>query len=147
MYPYLVESKIQAVGLYLLDDGRFQMTKQGNLAPFMCGCDYILVENKLADFLASLSIPHIEIKDAIVWNRGKNEEYFDYKELRFRKSIGYITEENINYLDLSGLQAYLYQPYVSPPIYLFVSPELKELLQKSGFDYLRFSEGFSHFAA
>jgi hypothetical protein len=141
MYPYSVDSKISSVGLYLLDDGRFQMTKQGKLAPFMCGSDYILVENKLADFFASLNIPHIEFKDAIVWNRGKNEEYSDYKELIFRKSIKCITEENIDKLELPGLQVYLFPRY-----FLFVSPELKDLLQKSGCDYLRFSEGFSLFA-
>jgi hypothetical protein len=142
MYPYSVDSKISSVGLYLLDDGRFQMTKQGNLSPFMHGCDYILLENKLADFLASLDIQLIEIKDAIVWNRGKNEEYTAYKELAFKKSIRYITEENINYLDFQGLQVYLLAPN-----HLFVSPELKELLQKSGFDYLRFGEGFSLFVS
>ena len=142
MYPFSVESKIPSVGLYLLDDGRFQMIEQGKLAPFMKGCDYILVENKLADFLASLNIPHLEIKDAIVWNRGKNEEYSDYKELVFRKSIRYVTEENINHLDLQGLQVYLFLPS-----HLFVSPELKALLERSGFDYLRFHEGFSGLAA
>jgi hypothetical protein len=142
MYPYSVDSKFPHVGLYLLDDGRFQTTKQGKLSPFMHGSDYILLENKLADFLASLNIPHIEFEDAIVWNRGRNEEYFDYKELIFKKSIRFITEENIDSLDLEGLQVYLMAPN-----HLFVSPGLKELLQKAGFDYLRFFEGFNGFAA
>src|SRR5215204_318441 len=103
MYPYCVESKIPDVGLYPLDDGRFQMIRQERLSPFMYGWDYILVENKPADFLDSLDIPHIEFKDAIVWNRGKNEEYSDYKQLIFRKNIKYFTKENIDKLDFRGL--------------------------------------------
>jgi len=138
MYPYSVESKIKAVDLYQLKDGRFQMIKDGNLSSYMSGCDYILLENKLADYLDSLNISQIEFKNAIVWNRGLNEEYDNYKQLIVRK---YLTEENFVTLNLKGLQMYLYGGG-----HLFVSPQLKELLENSEFDYLLFSAGFSRFA-
>lgn len=138
-YPYSVESKIRAVDLYQLNDGRFQMIRQGNLSPFMQGVDYILVETKLAKFLETLDISHIEFVDAVVWDRGIDKEYKNYKQLIVRQ---YFTEENIAHLDLRRLQMYLFGLN-----YLFVSPELKELLENSEFDYLKFSEGFRNFVS
>jgi hypothetical protein len=114
------------------------MIKEGELSSFMAGWDYILIENKLADYLASLDIPQIEFKDAIIWNRGLNKEYFNYKQLIVRK---YMTEENFETLDLRGLQMYLFSGNS-----LFVSPQLKELLEKSEFNFLLFSEGFNRLA-
>src|SRR5687768_10609950 len=134
MYPYFVESKIRAVDLYKLKDGRFQSIRKGNLSPYMDGFDYILVENKLADFLERLDIQLVEFNDAIVWDRENDKEYNHYKLLIVRK---YLNEENFDRLDLRGLQLYLYKGGN-----LFVSTELKELLQNSEFDYLFFTEGF-----
>lgn len=139
MYPYLVESKVHAVGLYQLKDGRFQMIKEGKLSFYMSGYDYILLENKFADYLDSLDIPQIEFKEAVIWNRGLNREYKNYKQLIVRK---YLTEENFETIDLRGLQMYLFTDNS-----LFVSPQLKDLLENSEFKHLSFIEGFSNFAA
>ena len=137
MTPFLVESKIRAVSLYQLRDGRFQMIKQGNLSPFMNGFDYILIDEELAGFLNSVDISHIEIIDAIVWNRETEVEYKNYRQLVVNK---YFTEENFQTQNLKGMQMYMYGNGN-----LFVSPELKELLEKSKFDYLSFSEGYIRF--
>ena len=137
MIPFLVESKIRAVSLYQLKDGRFQMIKQGNLSPFMNGFDYILIDKELAGFLNLVDIPQIEIIDAIVWNRETEVEYKNYRQLVVNK---YLTEENFKTQNLKGMQMYMYGNGN-----LFVSPGLKQLLEKSKFDYLFFSEGYSRF--
>lgn len=139
MLPYLLESKFPTVPLYKLRDGRFQLIKTGELSGYMNGLDYNLSDNKLADYLNSLDIPSIEFKEAIIWNRGLNKEYRNYKQLIVRK---YLTEENFETVDLRRFQIYLFSSNL-----LFVSPQLKELLENSEFDYLRFSKGFSNFAA
>lgn len=137
MYPYSVESKNFHVGLFQLSDGRFQMIKQGNLSNFMSGADYLLIENKLANFLSNLDIPLIDFRDAIVWNRKLDKEYKNFKQLIVKK---YATEESFEHWDLSGLQMYLYGRN-----HLFVSPKLKEKLERSEFEYLLFGKGFSRF--
>ena len=139
MYPYFVESKNTHTDLFRLSNGRFQMIKQGNLSKFMSGVDYILLDNKLADFLDDQDIPLIEFNQAIIWNRKLDKEYKNYKHLIVNN---YMTEENVKYLDLRGYKMYIYLKN-----YLFVSPELKEKLQAAEFNYFKFSLGFSRFAA
>lgn len=131
----MIASRENPVGLFQLADGRFQMTRQGDLSGFMSGPSYILIETKLFDFLRDLDIPDINFEPAIVWNRKLDKEYKNYKQLYVNR---YITKENFEYLDLNSFQMYIYGTDA-----LFVSPDLKTLLENSGFDFLKFHEGFS----
>lgn len=74
-YPYHVYTKTNHIGLYQLNDGRFQMTMQGNLTQIMEGYQYVILEKSLANFLKDLKIDSVEFKDTIVWNQGLNIEY------------------------------------------------------------------------
>lgn len=139
MYPYLVETDVGAVVLYKSNDGRFQIVKQGKLFSYLKGCEYILVDSELACYLESLNIPQIEFRDATIWDRESNQENRTFKELIVKNTI---RSESFEDIELDGLQMYLYGRQN-----LFVSPELKEILGKSKFDCLFFSEGWSWFAA
>ncbi len=134
-YPYCVTSKISGAGLFPLKDGRLQIMKPGDLALIedILGC--IIIEDKLADFLFSLKIEGIALKDVVIWERSSDTEFHNYKQLLIEKKI---TPENIKSLTVKGLQMYVYNES-----YIFVSSELKEILEKSEFDYLEFKEGFS----
>lgn len=140
MYPYSVASKdLNAVRLYKLNDGRFQLVSEGKLLSFLQEYDYILVKFELADFLDSLNIPQIEFKDAIIWDRELNVENKTFKELIVKDSFEF--SETFEGIELRGLQMYLYGQN------LFVSPELKDILEDSKFNCFSFSAGWSNFAA
>jgi hypothetical protein len=140
MYPYSVVSKdLNAVSLYKLNNGRFQLVRDGKLLSFLSGCNYILVDSELAGFLDSLNISQIEFKDAIIWDRELNAENKNFKELVVKKSFEF--SETFEDVELRGLQMYLYGEN------LFVSPELKKVLENSKFNCFSFSAGWSFFAA
>lgn len=139
MYPYSVAlNATNAVNLYKLDDGRFQLVSNGNLYSFLEGHDYILIDSELADFLNSLNIPEIEFKDAVLWDREADKENKDFKELIVKNSFH---SEDFEDFKLEGLQMYLYNGRN-----LFVSPKLKETLGKFKHNYFSFGEGFELFA-
>lgn len=140
-YPYFVHTKIKPVDLYQLNDGRFQMIKQGCLAPLMCGYEYVIVENKFGDYLDTLDIQNIELQKVIIWNRQTNEEYRNYKQILFDR---HFSLNQMNDLNIDGLRVMLVM--LMNNYYLFVSPKLKQILETSEFDCLLFSEGFSQFA-
>jgi hypothetical protein len=114
------------------------MNKQGNIAPLMCGFGYVIIENKFADYLDLLDIPNIELQKVIIWNRQSNEEYRNYKQILFDQ---HFSSNQINDLNIDGLRMMFMDNR-----YLFVSPKLKQILEKSKFDYLFLSEGLDRFA-
>jgi hypothetical protein len=136
-YPFHIDTKLHHVGLFQLDDERFQMIKQGRLSPLMVGFEYVIVENRLADFLKLLEINSTKFKNAIIWNRGKNIEYKNYTQLVLEN---HFSHDQIGQLDMSGLNM-----FVMDNNSLFVTPSLKKILSKSAFKYLRFSEGLGFF--
>lgn len=138
LYPYFVECIEPSVPLFRLADGRYQLTKDGPIAPFMDGPGYFLAENKLADFLEQLGISGLGFEPAVIWHRRIDKAYFTHKNLIVDR---FFTTETINELDLAGNQVYSMNDN-----YLFVSPGLKALLEDLPFAYLRFSEGLSGFA-
>lgn len=141
-YPYCVYTKINHIGLYQLKDGRFQMIMQGNLSQLMTGFRYVIVEKTLAEFFKELEIESIDYKDAIIWNRGLNIEYDNYSQLFIHNQF---SAEQIGELDLSGSKVFVLNSMGN--LYVFVTPQLKEILtKKSGFKYLKFSEGLEQFA-
>ncbi len=138
MYPYFVESEDFAVDLYQLKDGRFQPIKQGELGPFMYGDGYLLIENELAEYLELLDLPRVAFKDAVIWDRKTDSEYRTHKEVIIGQHFSF---DQINDIDLDGERILMMDN-----MYVFVSPALKNKLEKSKFTYLKFSEGLSNFA-
>lgn len=140
-YPYCIYTKINHIGLYQLKDGRFQMTMQGNLSQLMTGFRYVIVEKSLANFFKELKIDSIDYKDAIIWNRGLDIEYDNYSQLHIHNQFSY---DQIGKLDLSGSKVFVLNNKEN--LYLFVTPQLKVILNKSEFKFLKFSKGLSYFA-
>jgi hypothetical protein len=69
MYPYYVEISNQA-DLYQLNDGRFQLVKQGPLDSTMVGFKYIVLKSIIADLLKKLEL------SALSWSFSKGFCYF-----------------------------------------------------------------------
>ena len=125
--------------LYELEDGRFQFMDGTVTAPLMVGFQYVLASYDLCDFLEPLELDRVEYAPAILWNRSRNEETRTHKRLKIGQ---FFTSDQINDLNLDGPRL-----LTMDDSSLFVSPALKELLEASGFECLRFSEGLSWFAA
>ncbi len=139
MYSYYVYTEEIPVELYPLKDGRFQLIRDGKLGPFMSGPNYLLVETKLAQYLENLNVENATFREAVILDRGKNEEHHSHKEVIVRQ---HFSSDEINDIDLDGDRILMMDDQ-----YVFVSPSLKEKLEKTEFGYLRFSEGLSNFAA
>ena len=138
MYAYFVETEEAPVKLYPLKDGRFQMIQEGKLGPFMSGYNYLLVERKLAEYLANLNVDGTTFRDVVIWDSSKNEDYHSHKEVIIDQ---HLSTDEIDDINLNGDRI-----FVMDNQYVFVSPSLKEKLEKSDFGYLQFSEGLSEFA-
>ena len=108
------------------------------IAPLMVGFQYVLANYELCDFLESLDLERVEYIPAILWNRATNEETRTHKRLKVGQ---FFASDQINDLNLDGPRL-----LTMDDTSLFVSPDLKELLEASGFECLRFSEGLSRFA-
>lgn len=136
MSPYNVDVEEVVVDLYQLSDGRFQPIKQGKIGPLMIGFDYVLVENKLFEYLKTLGIKGVTFEDAIIWDRKADIEYKNYHRMIVNR---HFTSGQLNDIDLDG-KIFL----IMDNRYLFASPELKQELENSEFEF-RFSEGLSEF--
>jgi hypothetical protein len=136
--PFFMSCNLPSVGLYHLDDGRFQLIKDGPIAPFMYGPDYFLITRELANLLEELDIPRVHFEPAVIWDRGINQEHRTHVRLVVSQ---WFSVDQIKDLDLDG-----YRLLTLGDEYLFVSPTLKEKLDASDFKYLCFSEGLSEFA-
>lgn len=138
--------------LYHLADGRFQIVEEGNLASMMIGYDYVLVEGDFAQYLTTLDLPGLEIIDAIIYEPWLKKEIRTHKQLlidqqfssdMMRNSHQSSSPDTIHReIDLDGERFLLMDRQ-----YVFVSSGLRERLEASGFNYLRFTEGLSEFAA
>lgn len=137
MLPYHLQSAEYGVGLYQLKDGRFRLTQAGPITPLMCGIDYVLAERELADFLQSLDLPGVNYRDAIIWDGKSDRNHTTHRQLLIGQ---HFSHGQINDLDLAGERMLLMSNQ-----HVFVSPSLKNTLEKTGFGYLSFSEGLSDF--
>ena len=137
-FPFHVSCSEPAVPLFQLADGRFQLIKDGSIAPFMDGPGYLLLENELAEFLVDLDIPGIDFEPATIWHRRIDREYLTHTRMNVET---HFAQKEIQELDLNGLAC-----YVMGDRYLFVSSSLKQVLVTSPFQYLEFSEGLDWFA-
>lgn len=136
--PFHVSCVKPSVPLFQLADGRFQLTKDGPISPFMDGPGYFLAEHDLARFLVESDTSRIKVEPAIIWHRSLDLEYRTHSNLLVDR---YLTPETIGELDLAGENIYSMND-----CYLFVSPALKKRLEGGSFSYLCFSEGLSDFA-
>ena len=125
--------------LYELNDGRFQFMDGSVTAPLMIGYEYVLASHEFCDFLEPHDLDRVEFVPAVLWNRAQDVETRTHKRLKVGQ---FFTQDQINDLNLDGPRL-----LTMDDRYLFVSPILKEILEASGFEYLRFSEGLSKFAA
>jgi hypothetical protein len=139
MLPYLIESRLPVVRLFELDDGRFQLLESGDIGPFLPGFGYLLVERELAEFLSEHDVDRIVLDEAVLFDRPSGQEFRTHVRIQVRQ---YFTSEQINDLDLNGLRLLTMNDE-----YYFASPELKERLEQSPFDYLSFSQGLEGFAS
>jgi hypothetical protein len=137
--PYFITTEMQGADLFELDDGRFQLISQGEVAPYAYGHKHLLVENSLADYLKSMNLERVRYEPVVILSMSKREE----SRTHTRVHVGECFKSNeIHDLALEGLRL----PSMSDK-YFFASPSLKRTLEASTFKYLRFTEGLSGFAS
>lgn len=122
---------------FQLQDGRFQFIRETPLAPFMAGFGYLLVERSFGDHLRGLALERVGILPAVIWNRRTNEHLLTHDSI----SIGQSFEmDQINDLNTDGPRL-----LVLGKEYVFASPELRQMLIDSPFDWLTFTKGRTGF--
>jgi hypothetical protein len=137
--PFFLSCSTPAIKLYELADGRFQLVQHGPVAPLMTGYRYLLVETRLAEFLQTLPIERVRYEPAVLFNRGTGEESRTHWRVHVSQYFG---PPDLRDMALDGMRI-----LTMSDEYFFVTAELKSALEASPFRYLRFSEGFSDFAA
>lgn len=135
--PFYMYCKEPSVGLFELADGRFQTIQKGAIAPLMFGYRYLLVEKALAGYLKELEIERISFNPAIMFCPDTGKELSTHTRIHVEQ---HFEPEQIQDLNLSGNRL-----LIMGEQYFFVSSELKTYLERSRFNYLRFSEGLSDF--
>jgi len=138
MLPFFIECRSFQIRLFELANGRFQLLEAGEVAPFLPGYGYLLVERRLAEFLIERAVERIHCERVVLFDRTSGKEFRTHVKIRVQQ---YFRPDQIHDLDLVGLRL-----LTMNDVNYFASPELKDLLQKSGFDYLSFSEGLGRFA-
>ena len=139
MLPYHVECSTENCLLYELEDGRFQIMTGQVSAPLIVGFRFVLANEELVSFLKSLEIARVAYETAVIWDSRRRRELTTHYRLRVGQ---YFEAGQISDLDLDG-----HRMLVMGDSALFVSPSLKRALENAKFDFLRFSEGLSRFAA
>ena len=132
---YNVESK-SGHDLYQLIDGRYQIIRKGRFSDILLGHEYILVKEYIADFLLCNEVKGIRFEPAIIYDKTSAQEWHDYCVMLFDCTFN---ASMISMLDHAGLKAYCMDSR-----YLFVTPDLKVLLETTNFK-LQFSQGLNHF--
>jgi hypothetical protein len=135
--PFYISSKVPFARVYELEDGRFQFVESGTSAPYMECYQALLVENLLADFLRSLGLNRVKFEPVVLFDRTTGEEQRSHTRVRVGQLF---REDQILDMELDGPRLLTLNDE-----YYFASPDLKNLLERSPFAYLRFSEGLSGF--
>ena len=135
MNPYYL-NVCNEVGLFKLSDGNYQLIKQGKVEPLMVGYNYVIAEKGLADFFQSLDIERVSFEPTTIIDRSSNEEYSNYVKMVITQ---HFDSDQINDIDLDGSRF-----LVMDKRYLFVSPELKSILEKSKYQFV-FTRGLAGF--
>ena len=136
MYPYHLDISNSGF-LYELADGRFQLMSGAQPEQIMIGHGYILVENKLARTLENLDIERVNFYPVVLFDRSKVTELSTHSKMVVNH---HFDSDQVKDIDITGKQFLLMSNQ-----YLFVSPELKELLQEV-LPQFTYSKGLSNFA-
>ncbi len=136
MYPYHLDISNNGF-LYELGDGRFQLMNGAEPEQIMIGYGYIFVENELATTLENLDVERIKFFPAILFDRSKMKELSTHSKMVVNH---HFDSDQIKDLDIVGKQFLLMSNQ-----YLFVSPELKDILQEV-VPKLTYPKGLSRFA-
>ncbi len=137
MLLYSVSSRDSSDDLYQLLDRRYQLIRGGPITDLMQGPGYILLEEKLSKFIESLKLSDVAFHDAVIFNRGRNQDFRTHKALA-----------TSNHLELAEVPSReIGHPYlcIVGDSHLFVSGSLKEQLENEGFKSLNFAVGLSEF--
>lgn len=138
MLPFLIESRVDSVRLYELNDGRFQLLDPAPAGPFLSGPGYLLVERNLGQFLVEQGVERVTCEDATLFDRLSGTELRTHVRIRVGQ---YFTSDQLYDLDLTGPCLLTMNDE-----YYFASPDLRDRLQQAAFSYLSFSEGLTRFA-
>lgn len=104
--PYHMTCMKAGICLYRLSDGRFQIMEPGELAPAMIGYQYVLVEQRLADYLEVLDLPRVKMVDAVIYVPRNGQEIRTHRELRIGQRF---SQDMIRDIDLDGERLLLMQ--------------------------------------
>jgi hypothetical protein len=137
--PFYISCDLPFARVYELADGRFQFIETGSSGPFMYGYQFLLVENSLASFLKSLEIERVNFEPAELFDRTTGEVFTTHTRIRVGQ---FFKPDQLPDIDLTGLRLITMNDE-----YYFVSPDLKAILERSQFNYLKFRVGFNGFAA
>ncbi len=136
-YPWCIEAVKRSYGkLWRVDESTFRILEKGALGDIISGHKHILVESNLVKGFENLE-DQLEIKPVQIVDQQTGEEWRNYFELIIRNEL---TTGNIDTLETSGIRIWHYTREN-----IFISPELKEVLQKTYKDKFEFSLGFSQF--
>ena len=134
-FPYAVGAGSQSASIAKLDVGRFHLYRSGDLTNLLPTPSAILASRDLADLLASEAPEGFRVREVTILDP-PHGEVAGYVELLIDREI----EPDSLPQDVSGKRVWRYGPN-----YLFVSPELAEIVG-ARFPDLTFSMGFSRFA-
>jgi hypothetical protein len=134
----LVKCRVAGPRLFERADGRLWAIDEVEPAPFMAGYGYLVIERKLAEFLIAMGVERLRLSPASIEGCASSEpeKYCRVTNLQCFEPgmLSDINEDGLRIL-VMGEEHY------------FVTPDLKELIMQSSFNYLEFSSGLSEFAA
>ncbi len=137
--PFLLSCKQPSVRVFELADGRFQLVEHGEVGPVVFGYKHLLVEAQLATFLKGLGLERVQFEPTAFFVRSTGKEWSSHERVRVGQ---YFTMDQMQDFALDGQRILILNDE-----YYFVSPSLKQVLERAGFDYLEFTEGLTGFAA
>lgn len=136
--PMLVGCRGSTAQLVRLSSGEFHMWVAGTLGSLVCGPDYILARDVLADALKKACGDDIDVVAAAISSRATGESWAQYREIRPLAELG--GPDDLPAARLSGRAAWHFGRGN-----LFVSPQVKEALGALQLPDLEFSIGFGQF--
>ncbi len=73
--------------LFKRSNGEYMVTKNGHFGTILTGSDYVLIKSHLAEKLVQLAPYEVNSKPVIIKRKATGEEWKNYSELRFTRSI------------------------------------------------------------
>jgi hypothetical protein len=134
---YIASTDLDTMKCARLQDGRFHVFKSGIASNLITGHEFILAFGPLATIISKTCQSLVEVQPAVVIRISTGEKWPDYYELK--------PLQEIRPYELPD--ASCYQVWHLDHSELFVSPELKNEITRSGIANLSFSPGWSGFAA